>query len=140
MSPPFNKLTLGHQLIYLGCNQCWLFINLSLTRLLTHLLTISLSHALFTLRPVGGGGFSYTSCTTGNREQGKRAGKGSEELMDELVLPHCLCFPRQVHLSLKQNNKNSAVFSEDWTLFCCGQVVMKALYMNKLCPFHEILY
>ncbi|TNN43347.1 Mesoderm induction early response protein 3 [Liparis tanakae] len=28
-------------------------------------------------------------------EQGKRDGKGSEELMDELLLPHCLRFPRQ---------------------------------------------
>lgn len=39
---------------------------------------------VFILQRAGGGGFSLTSCTTGNRDLHERDGKGSE-LMDELV-------------------------------------------------------
>lgn len=76
----------------------------SLTTSLAHSLSIyciSPSHALFTLQPEGG---EHSAALPAQQETESREGP-SQELIDELVLTHCLCFPRQVRLSLKQDKK-----------------------------------
>lgn len=46
----------------------------------------------------------------------ERDGEGSEELTDELALPHCLCFPQQVHVAGEQRYINclACLWGKKW--------------------------
>lgn len=65
--------------------------------LLVHNLSIL---AMFTLQPVGGADLTPLPAQQETERQAReRAGKGSEELMDEFASLHCLHFPQQVQIA-----------------------------------------
>lgn len=124
----------------------WLFIDRQPPSLHSPSVCVSLSHAVFTLQPVGGVAFSVLPAQQ-ETERGvrERDGEGSEELTDELALPHCLCFPQQVHVAGEQRYINclACLWEKNGTIWLKEKkqlVLMRQVYPFVYCMYRDINY